>query len=129
MFGELDSDDAADILAELSAEESEEILKSLEPQEAAEVKELMQYEEDSAGGIMDPVLIDVAQTATVAEAVNKIRAAEIDEDFFSVFVVDDQGRFVGDVRIRRLLTSHEDTKISELIEDDGIYGALSGFGE
>jgi len=121
LFGELDSDDAADILAELSEEESEEILKSLEPEEAAEVKELMQYEEDSAGGIMDPVLIEVAQTATVAEAVNKIRAAEIDEDFFSVFVVDGDGRFVGDVRIRELLTSHEDTKISELIDDDDIY--------
>jgi magnesium transporter len=48
-------------------------------------------------------------------------SAEIDEDFFSVYVVDKSRRFLGDVRIRLLLTSHEEAKIRALIDPDTIY--------
>jgi len=117
----LDLDDAADLLAELPDELSQKVLKNIAPAESAEIKKLMSYSEDSAGGIMDPVVISVPEDATVTEAVSKIRASEIDEDFFSVYVVDKGGRFLGDVRIRLLLTSREDTRISSLIDPDTIY--------
>jgi len=121
LVSELDPDDAADLLAELSDEERQELLKSIAPAESARIKKLMSYSEDSAGGIMDPVLINVREDATVAEAISKIRAAEIDEDFFSVYVVDKTSRFLGDVRIRFLLTSPEDVMITDLIDPDAIY--------
>ncbi|MHC4122392.1 MAG: magnesium transporter [Planctomycetota bacterium] len=118
---ELDPDDAADILSELSEKESIQVLQGIAPAESAKIKKLMRYLEDSAGGIMDPVVISVPEDATVAEAVNKIRAAEIDEDFYSVYVVNKEGRFLGDVRIRLLLTKPEGTKIDGLIDPDTIY--------
>jgi magnesium transporter len=118
---ELDPDDAADVLQELPVEESEEVLESIPPAESAEIRKLMKYSEDSAGGIMDPLIISVPQSATVIEAVNKIRAAEIDEDFYSVFVVDNKGKFIGDVRIRLLLTKPESKRISELTDKDTIF--------
>ncbi len=121
LLAELDPDDAADLLAELPTEESQELLKSLEPSESAAIKDLMVYSEDSAGGIMDPVLISVRDDGSVTEAVNKIRAAEIDEDFYSVFVVDDYGRFIGDVRIRQLLTAPENKQIKDLVDTNTIY--------
>jgi magnesium transporter len=121
LVSELDPDDAADLLAELPEEQSQLLLESIPPDESAKIKDLMSYSEDSAGGIMDPVLISVRENATVAEAANKIRAAEIDEDFFSVYVVDKTGRFLGDVRIRHLLTSPEDIVILDLIDPDAIY--------
>ena len=121
IVSELDLDDAADLLAELPDELSQKVLKNIEPAESAKIKKLMSYSEDSAGGIMDPVLISVPEDATVAEAISKIRAAEIDEDFFSVYIVDKLGRFLGDVRIRLLLTGPESTKISGLIDPDTIY--------
>ena len=121
LVSELDPDDAADILSELSEEERAELLENISPSESAEIKELMSYSEDSAGGIMDPVLISVSENATVAEAVSKIRAAEIDEDFFSVYIENKTGRFLGDVRLRFLLTRPESTKIGELIDPDTIY--------
>jgi len=121
IFSELDPDDAADILSELPEEDRAELLESISPIESAEIKELMRYSEDSAGGIMDPVLISVSENATVAEAVFKIRAAEIDEDFYSVYVVNETGRFLGDVRIRFLLTRAENTKIRDIIDSDTIY--------
>ncbi|MHC4630671.1 MAG: magnesium transporter [Planctomycetota bacterium] len=121
LVSHLDPDDAADVLSELPEEERAELLKSIPPVESAEIKELMSYSEDSAGGIMDPVVISVPEDATIAEAVNKIRAAEIDEDFFSVYVVDKTGRFLGDVRLRLLVTAPENTKINDLIDPDTVY--------
>ena len=121
LVSELDPDDAADVLSELSKEERAALLESISPSESAEIKELMSYSEDSAGGIMDPVLISVSENATVAEAVSKIRIAEIDEDFYSVYVVNKAGRFLGDVRLRFLLTRPESAKIGDLIDPDTIY--------
>jgi magnesium transporter len=121
IISELDHDDAADLLAELPVEERGELLEGIPADESAEIKELMSYSDDSAGGIMDPLLISVHEGGTVGEAVNEIRDAEIDEDFFSVYVVDKSGRFLGDVRIRLLLTRPENTKIAELIDNDTVY--------
>jgi len=117
----LDPDDAADVLSELPEEERAELLMTIPAAESAEIRELMGYSEDSAGGIMDPVVIGVSEDATVAEAINEIRAAEIDEDFYSVYVVDKRGRFLGDVRIRFLLSRPEKTKIRDITDSDTIY--------
>ncbi|MHC4148497.1 MAG: magnesium transporter [Planctomycetota bacterium] len=121
VISELDLDDAADLLAELPEEISQKVLVSIKPADAARIRKLMTYSEDSAGGIMDPVVISVPEHATVAEAISKIRAAQIDEDFYCVYVVDKLGRFLGDVRIRLLLTCPEDTEISTLVDPDTIY--------
>ncbi len=121
LVSELDPDDAADVLSELPEEERAELLESIPPAESAEIKELMSYSEDSAGGIMDPHVISVAEDATVAEAVEEIRAADIDEDFFSVYVVNKARRFLGDVRVRFLLSRPAGTKIAELIDPETIY--------
>jgi magnesium transporter len=118
---ELDPDDAADILSELPEEKRTYLLDNLLPEESEEIIKLLSYSEDSAGGIMDPVLISVTEDATVAEAINKIRSAEIDEDFYSVYITNKMGRFLGDVRIRFLITRPENTKIGDLIDPDTIY--------
>lgn len=121
IFTELDHDDAADLIAELPDEQAQEVLSSLDQEDSKGIKELLKYSEDSAGGIMDPVLISVGESATVAEAVEIIRAEDIDEDFYTVYVVDDTGRYVGDVRIRLLLTRPATTKIGDLIDRDTLY--------
>ena len=121
LISELDPDDAADVLAELDHEESREVLESMDMEDAEQIKELMVYSEDSAGGIMDPVVLSVTEDATVNEAIQKIREAEIEEDFYSVFVVDSKNHFLGDVRIRLLITSPAATKIHDLIDRDSLY--------
>ncbi|OHB74865.1 MAG: magnesium transporter [Planctomycetes bacterium RBG_16_55_9] len=117
----LDPDDVADILFELPDEKRSQLLEGIPPEESAAIRKLMGYSEDSAGGIMDPVLISVPEDATVAEVIDRVRVAEIDEDFYSVYVVNKAGRFLGDVRLRFLLTRPENTKIRELIDPDTIY--------
>lgn len=121
IFSELDWDDAADLLAEMPDEVADKVLHSLSLTDRRQIHKLMRYSEDSAGGIMDPLVISLPEDATIAEAVSKIRMAEIDEDFYSVYVVDRNERFVGDVRLRLLLTRPETTRISELVDRDTIY--------
>ena len=117
----LDADDAADVIAELPEDEQLELLESIPPDESAEIRELLEYSEDSAGGIMDPLVISVREDATVAEAVAKIRSSEIDEDFFFVFVVDQDDTYIGYVRVKFLLTRPEGARIRDLVERDTIW--------
>ncbi len=121
IINELDPDDAADILGELPEEESEEYLSEMEPEESAQIKDLMSYSEDSAGGIMDPVLVSAKADETVAQVIDQIREQEIDEDFFSIYITDDNGTFLGDTRIRSLLTSSPQTRMGDILESDTIY--------
>ena len=121
LISELDPDVAADVLSELDKEESQEVLEGLDSEDAEQIKELMVYPEDSAGGIMDPMVLSVTEDAFVNEAIDRIRQAEIDEDFYSVFVVDKKGHFLGDVRIRLLITSRTGTHIRDLIDTDAIF--------
>jgi magnesium transporter len=121
IISELDYDDAADLVAELPEQERAELLESIPPAESAEIKDLMRYSEDSAGGIMDPIVMSVPEDATISEAIAKIRAAEIDEDFYNIYVVDKNGRFLGDVRVRLLLTEPENRTMAELADPDTIY--------
>ena len=120
IISELDYDDAADLLGEMPDEVADNVLTKLPSVDRLQINKLMRYSEDSAGGIMDPVVISVPENATIAQAINKIRAAEIDEDFYSVYVVNDEGRFVGDVRLRLLLTRPENARIGDLIDPDTI---------
>jgi magnesium transporter len=120
IVSELDHDDAADLLAEMPDEVANKVLGNLPQTDRLQINKLMRYSEDSAGGIMDPLVISVSEDATIAQAINKIRTAEIDEDFYSVYVVNEQGRFVGDVRLRLLLTRPEKARIGDLIDPDTI---------
>jgi len=121
IISELDHDDAADLLAEMSEEIAHKALRNLPLPDRLEVHQLLRYSADSAGGIMDPLVISVSEDATIAQAVSRIRAAEIDEDFYSVYVVNADGQFVGDVRLRFLLTRPEKARIGDLIDPDTIY--------
>ncbi len=120
IISELDYDDAADLLAEMPEEIADKVLKSLSLSDRLQINKLMHYSEDSAGGIMDPLVISVSEDATIAQAISKIRTAEIDEDFYSVYVVDQDDCFIGDVRLRLLLTRPENTRIGDLIDPDTI---------
>jgi magnesium transporter len=120
----LPADDAVDVLSELPKEKARAYIRKLiriEPALTAKIRYLMRYEDDTAGGIMDPVFVAVKADATILEAIEEIRSQEIDEDFFAVYVVDNDGKYLGDVRIRKLFTAPPNTKIKDLIEEDQIY--------
>jgi magnesium transporter len=65
---------------------------------------------------MEETVVTVGKSATVDEAIDKIRSAALGEDEDKVFVVDDTGQYVGDLRIRQLLLRPDDTPVASLLE-------------
>ncbi len=114
----MESDDAADLLGELPEEKQEEILQSLEDiEQAGDIVDLLTYDEDTAGGLMAKELISANEEWDVALCVQEIRkqAEEVNE-FYYVWVVDDDGILKGTVSLKQLLISQPNTKIKNIID-------------
>ncbi|GIV61078.1 MAG: magnesium transporter MgtE [Rhodothermaceae bacterium] len=120
MLGELDTDDAADVLADLPEEVARTVLPHLE--DAADLQELLTYEEDSAGGLMAREFVAVPVSWTVAEAIEELRRhADVVEDVYSVFAVDEQGHLQGTVSLKQLLLADPDARIGDIMDTDVDY--------
>jgi magnesium transporter len=119
LFRELDVDDAADILGELSVEDAREILGEIEPEESREIAALMRYDEESAGGVMTTEMVSVPATLTADEAIAAVRrrGQEV-HDFFTVYVVDEEGRLVGTLALRDLILATGSTHVEQIMERD-----------
>jgi len=117
IIDEMDSDDAADFIAELDEEQAKAVLEGIEPEESEDVKELLKYEEDTAGGIMQSELIAIEDDATVMDAVKKIVNISDDiEDVYNVFVVDSEEHLVGTIPLQKLIISKRYQRVSEVID-------------
>src|SRR4029077_2087127 len=77
---EMPPDEAADILANLAPETSKEVIGEMEHREAAEVRELLRFEEHTAGGMMNTEIVVVGEDATRGEVIDFIRFNEIAPD-------------------------------------------------
>jgi len=117
---ELPADDAVDVLDELDEEVADKVVEHLPPEQKAVVEPLRQYEEDTAGGIMDPNFIGVPAEGTVADAVSAIRRLKPDEakERFFTYCVDAEGRLRGVVHPMHLITAPPRTPIKELMLPD-----------
>ncbi len=114
---ELSDDDAADLIGELPPEKQQEVLAQLPVKDAGDLRELLAYDEESAGGVMTTEVVAVRESATVEEAIEEIRRqAAAGEDFYTVFVVDDLGRLRGTVSLQDLILSAPDRPIVEIVE-------------
>jgi len=114
---ELSDDDAADIIGELPLEKQREVLAQLPLEEADDLRDLLAYDEESAGGVMTSEVVAVKEDASVAEAIEEIRRQTAEgEDFYTVFVVDELGRLRGTVALQDLIISLPNKPIRELTE-------------
>lgn len=114
---ELSADDAADIIGDLPLDKQREVLAQLPLEEAEELRGLLAYDEESAGGIMTTDVVAVRENATVAEAIEQIRTQVVDgENFYTVFVVDDDGKLRGTVSFQDLIVSMANTPIRAVTE-------------
>ncbi|GMT42216.1 MAG: magnesium transporter [bacterium] len=124
---EMDSDDAADFVSDLSDEQAREVLKELPPQESAEVRSLLDYPEDSAGGIMQLELVSLHDTQTCQDAIGVIRSKSEDvEELHNVFVMDSFNRLVGTVPLRKLILHSPGKPIREIMDPDPVSVGVTG---
>ncbi len=113
---EMDTDDAADIVAELPEEIAEEVIAEIEDEKHAEdIKELLSYQENTAGGLMAKELVKVKETWTVAGCVREMRRqAENVTRVHSIYVIDKEGKLKGRLSLKDLLTAAAKTSIAEV---------------
>jgi magnesium transporter len=118
----IDSDDAVDILNEQPVKVREEVIALLKDREQARfIIDLMHYDEDCAGGLMQKELIKINISQTVTECVEEIRKqAEDVEKVYSVYVIDDDGKLLGTVSLKKIILAKRGSKIADVYEDDEI---------
>lgn len=115
---EMSPDEAADVLAELEEETSEEILEEMDTEPKSEVRELLEFEEDTAGGMMNTEYVTLHQNATVADAIAGIRAnEELVENLNVVFLVDEEEKLLAVVPVARLFLADSASRVRELAYD------------
>ncbi|MBW3660084.1 MAG: magnesium transporter [Gemmatimonadetes bacterium] len=121
LFEELERDDAADILAELPREDARDILARIEPRDSREIAALMEYEEDTAGGVMTTELVSVPGHLTADEAIVavRVRGREVN-DFYTVYVVDAESRLLGTISLQDLILADGSTRVDTIMEADVI---------
>ncbi len=116
----MDSDDAADVVADLDEHVQKEVLKGIEDiEQAGDIVDLLEYNEDSAGGIMAKELVTVNENWTVATCLKEIskQAEEVDEIFY-IYVVDDTEKLKGLLSLKKLILNHTNARISNLYDPD-----------
>jgi len=107
--------EAADALAELEEQTSEDILEEMEPEPKTEVEELLEFAENSAGGLMNTEYVALPENATVAEAMEGLKAhEEILETLNTLFLVDPDGRLTAAVPLAKLFIAAGATPLKEL---------------
>ena len=118
-----DSDDAADLLKEQSIQVREEVIALLKDREQARfIIDLLPYDEDVAGGLMQKELVKANVNWTVNECIEEIRKqAEDVEKVYAVYVVDDAQTLLGLVSLKNLVLARKNTKIGTIFDDDILY--------
>ncbi|QIK62363.1 magnesium transporter [Leucobacter viscericola] len=118
----MEPDDAADLIAALPAAKGEELLELMEPEEAEDVRRLLEYDADTAGGLMSPSPIVLSGESTVAEGLAMIRRAEIPPAMASAVYVTHPpyetptGEYLGMVHFQRMLRFPPHERLSALLD-------------
>jgi magnesium transporter len=116
---EMSPDHAADALSELGAETSEEILEEMENAPKTEVRELLEFEEDTAGGMMNTEFVSLHEHATVADALQALKQNEdLLESLNTMFLVDGHQRLKAAIPLARLFLHEGATELASLASDN-----------
>jgi len=115
---EMAPDEAADALSELQDETSEEILDEMDSAPKSEVRELLEFEEDTAGGMMNTEYVSLHQNALVADALAGLRGNEdLLESLNTLFLIDAEERLTAAIPLARLFLAQPDAKLQSLASD------------
>lgn len=116
----LDTDDAVDLIQQLDEDDREEILSHIDDvEQAGDIVDLLQYDEDTAGGLMGTEMIVVNENWSMPECIKQMRlqAEDMDEIYY-VYVVDDDEKLRGVLPLKTLITHPSVSKIKHVMEAD-----------
>ncbi len=116
----MDSDDGTDILYEMSVRDRNEVIRQISDEEkASHLMELLEYDEDVAGGLMAKELIKANLNWNILQCIEEIRKqAENIEKIYSVYVVDDQDNLLGKVGVKKLILAKSQAKVADVFDKE-----------
>jgi len=115
----MELDDLADLLIDLPEVVTQQVLRSLDDQDEERLRQVLAYDEDSAGGLMNVDIVTVRPDVTLEVVSRYLRARrDIPDGTDSIFVVDRDDRFVGSLYLSRLLTNSDETLVSSVMSTD-----------
>jgi magnesium transporter len=116
ILNDMSDDDRTELLEELPAQVTQKLLNLLSPEERQRASQFLGYAENSVGRLMTPHFVRVRPHWTVAQALDHIRRYGTDSETMSlVYVIDEKGKLIDDLRIRQILLASADTLVSELM--------------
>jgi magnesium transporter len=119
IVNEMEPDEAADLLDDLQPEHAAAVLAELKA--AHEVKSLIDYRDDTAGGLMTSAYLTLQRRWTAAQSIEAIRSWRPDEEtIYYLFVTDRLKRLVGVVNLRQLIVADPGTTVLEIMDPDVI---------
>lgn len=118
----MDTDDAVDIIQEMDEEKQEEVLSHIgDIEQASDIVNLMQYDENTAGGMMDTEMVIVNENMSMPECLQEMRKqAEDMDEIYNVYVVDNEGRLKGVFPLKKMITNPSVSKVKYVIDEDFI---------
>ena len=118
----MDTDDAVDMIRDLDEEKQEEVLSHLEDiDQAGDIVDLLKYDEDTAGGIMQTEMVTVNENWSMPECLREMRQqAENMDEIYYVYVVDDDERLQGVFPLKKMITSPSVSKVKYVMQKEPI---------
>lgn len=118
MLSNMYADDAVDVLNELDKDQVASYLTIMDDEAAQEIKDLLHYEEYTAGSIMTTEFIAISKNQTVRSAMTILKnEAPRAETIYYIYVIDEERCLAGVVSLRDLIVSDDDTFVSEIMND------------
>ncbi|OEF97751.1 magnesium transporter [Desulfuribacillus alkaliarsenatis] len=116
LFNNMYSDDLASFIGELEDKEAKEVIGLLDKEEAEDIKEILNYEDETAGAIMTTEFISIVSSDTVGNVMESLREKQRDaETIYYLYVVNDLHQLVGVLSLRDLMFSKLDEKIENIM--------------
>ncbi len=121
ILDELAWDDIADLVALLPEDYQKQLLLHVSPEDQKVLSKLLNYEEDSAGGLMNPDTMTVYEGMTKLDALRAVVDQSEDlEDFYTIYVVDEEGYLTGYLTFKGLFRAKNNQLVREIMERDVI---------
>jgi magnesium transporter len=121
IISEMTPDDRADVLETLEEQTADEILSDLSDQARQETERLLQYEPDTAGGLMTTELVSVEQSLSIESALAQVRVAARSgrrESMHAIYAVDPDGKLVGVMSLRELVAAPEGASVADVMNSE-----------
>lgn len=113
----MDTDDAVDIIRDMDEEKQEEVLSHIKDfEQAGDIVDLLQYDEDTAGGLMSTEMVVVNENWSMPECLKEMRSqAEDMDEIYYIYVVDDEERLCGLFPLKKMVTSPSVSKVKHVM--------------